>query len=65
MIQQRDLYNHHHGAFAGIGDDTFVPNQRITCGELAAVLVRFMHRGQIGPFEAPHNSDWFNGIAGH
>jgi len=51
------------GLFTGVGEGRFAPNQNITRGELAAVLVRFMDRDQVGPFDA--DSDQFSDIADH
>jgi len=48
--------------FTGIGDNQFAPDRNITRGELAAVLVRFMDRDQVGAFAG---GDRFNDIAGH
>jgi len=55
------------GLFEGIGDDLFAPERNITRGELAAVLVRFMEREQIGAFTASFasGSDEFDDIANH
>ncbi|MCL2843385.1 MAG: S-layer homology domain-containing protein, partial [Oscillospiraceae bacterium] len=55
------------GLFEGVGDDRFAPTQYITRGELAAVLVRFMERDQIGQFSINLLSadDQFNDIANH
>ncbi|MCL2568325.1 MAG: S-layer homology domain-containing protein [Oscillospiraceae bacterium] len=53
----------HMGIFEGVGDDRFAPHQNITRGELAAVIVRFMYRDQIGSFAA--GADQFNDITGH
>ena len=55
------------GLFGWLGDSTFAPDQAITRGELAAVLVRFMNRDQIGPFSANAASggDEFHDIATH
>jgi len=55
------------GLFEGIGDDLFAPERNITRGELAAVLVRFMEREQIGAFTASFasGSDEFDDIADH
>ncbi|MCL2568116.1 MAG: S-layer homology domain-containing protein [Oscillospiraceae bacterium] len=56
----------HMGLFVGVGNDQFAPQNNITRGELATVLVRFMYRDQTGTFSAPLNdSDQFNDIAGH
>jgi uncharacterized repeat protein (TIGR02543 family) len=53
------------GLFDGIGDDTFAPTQPATRGELAAVLVRFMHI-DAEPFSAvSEGSDRFNDIYDH
>ena len=51
------------GLFDGVGNSSFAPNQNITRGELAAVLVRFMGLDSIGPFSA--GGDHFNDIANH
>jgi len=57
---------HNMGLFAGVSENRFAPQQNITRGELAAVLVRFMDRDQIGQFVAPlDDTDQFNDIANH
>ena len=57
----------HMGLFRGITENTFAPGQDITRAELAAVLVRFMERDQIGQFSAavPASGDAFPDIADH
>jgi len=50
------------GLFYGISDAQFLPRQNITRGELAAVLTRFISRGQLGHLSS---TDQFNDIAGH
>ena len=60
---------HNMGLWGWIGENTFAPDRAITRGELAAVLVRFMNRDQIGPFSADHaeplSGDEFHDIANH
>ena len=57
---------HNMGLLRGIGGTSFAPNQNITRGELAAVLVRFMERDQIGAFSLSLNDgDQFNDIVSH
>ena len=55
------------GLFEGIGDDNFAPDQYMTRGELAAVLVRFMEQDQIGPYslDIVAASDAFSDTANH
>ncbi|MCL2843188.1 MAG: S-layer homology domain-containing protein, partial [Oscillospiraceae bacterium] len=53
------------GLFQGIADDLFFPEQDITRGELATVLVRFMAFESIGPFALVLGDDQFNDIADH
>ena len=55
------------GLFMGrSGNGDFAPRQYITRAELAAVLVRFMARDQLGQFELPQGGeDLFNDIDGH
>jgi len=54
------------GLLRGIGGGQFAPNQDITRGELAAILVRFMERDQIGAFSLSLNDgDQFDDIADH
>ena len=49
--------------FTGVASGQFAPEQNITRGELAAVLVRFMDRDQVGAFA--RGGDRFSDIAGH
>jgi len=51
------------GLFTGVASHRFAPEQNITRGELAAVLVRFMDRDQIGTFAT--SGDRFSDIAEH
>ena|GEM_PF-2289025 len=55
------------GLFEGIGDELFAPDQNITRGELAAVLVRFMNREELiaGTFTLVSGDDLFNDIANY
>ena len=57
---------HNLGLFDWIDGNSFAPDQDITRGELAAVLVHFMNRDQIGPFAASFSlGDEFNDVANH
>jgi len=57
---------HNMNIFSWIRGDQFAPDQAITRGELASVLVRFMNRDLIGAFTTPaSDANQFTDIANH
>ena len=58
---------HNMGLFQGVSPTQFAPQQAITRGELAAVLVRFMDRDSIGQYEDSPSitDDEFDDISNH